>query len=78
MCLELTPDEIKIKETHEWHTKSFSHHIALDGSWAALANKVNVNINTTNEWGKQGRDFYFHMYMLAAVLARHIPTKIKV
>ena len=37
--------------------------------------KVNVNIDATNERGKQGRDFYFHVFALAMVLARHIPIK---
>ena len=39
-------------------------------SWATT--KVNVNIDTTNEKMKHGRDFYFHVYVLAMEQAKHI------
>ena len=35
--------------------------------------KVNVNINTTNKRGKQGRNFYRLAYELAMVQAKRIP-----
>ena len=34
--------------------------------------KVNLNKDTTNEKGKKGMDLYFHVYVLAAVRAKHI------
>ena len=40
-------------------------------SWTTT--KVNVNINTTNERRKLGRDFYFYVFVLTMVLAEHIP-----
>ena len=40
-------------------------------SWTATM--VNVDIDTTNEKGKQGRDLYFHMYVIAVVPVRRIP-----
>ena len=34
--------------------------------------KVNVNIDTTNERKKNGRDLYLHVYVLAVVQAKDI------
>ena len=39
--------------------------------------KVNVKTSTTNERGKQGRDFYFHMNELAVVHAKCITITTK-
>ena len=37
--------------------------------------KVNVKINTSNEREQQGRNFYYHVDVLAVVLARRIPFR---
>ena len=37
--------------------------------------KINVKINTANEREGKGRDLHFHVYLLAVVLAIHIPIK---
>ena len=52
-CPELITDVPRIEETHNSHTKVFFIPPYL--SLVALTT-VNVNINTTNERGTQGRD----------------------
>ena len=39
--------------------------------------KVKVNIDTTNERGRKGRDLYFQVWARAVVLARHILIRVK-
>ena len=42
-------------------------------SWTTT--KAFVNMDTTNERGKHGRDLYFHVYVSAMVQAKRIPIK---
>ena len=37
--------------------------------------KLDVNIDTTNERGKRGKDLYYYVYVSAIVLARRNPIR---
>ena len=67
-----------VGEKHKSHTKGYIHHLAWGGitAWPSgelsCSNQGNMNINTTNKSGKEERDFYFHVNVLAMVQAKCI------
>ena len=69
----------RVEEKHKSLTKGFISMLLEMGhendQLVSLVahTKVNVKMNATNEIGKQGRDVYFHVYVIAVVLALHIP-----